>query len=331
MTGLMNTRVTSVCLCTRNPRAELLASCLDGLRRQAMGDRKRELWIIDNGSDPAIPVPTGFPEGWTVQVIREMKEGLMHARLTALAACTGDVLVFVDDDNFLRPDYLVAAERLMEGQRDIGAAGGKLLGRPETEAPGWFGAMAGDLLVRDHGEASMDFVDNTPCGGGLVLRTEAFREIAGLPFLLVGRQGKTLLAGEDTEMCLRMRARGWRLHYSPDLVLDHFLETRRLNLPYLTRMNRGFGMARPILGLYTEPAPAWRRIHYLRRYRGERKRARMLELRGGAVAEESLEGVRLRLDGAFAQGMADGFWRLATGPAVWTEVEREFGHGRTGR
>jgi len=327
----VNQSITSVCLCTRNPRPALLESCLDALRRQETGSRRRELWIIDNGSEPAIPVPTGFPAGWAVRVIREMKEGLMHARLTALAACTGEVLVFVDDDNFLRPGYLLEAERLMEAERDIGAAGGKLLGKPESRPPEWFDAVAGDLLVRDHGGTSMDFVDNTPCGGGLVLRTEAFREIAGLPFLLVGRQGKTLLAGEDTEMCLRLRARGWRLHYSPDLVLDHFLETRRLNLPYLLRMNRGFGMARPILSLYTESAPAWRRVHYLRRCRGERKRARILEGQACAVEEETVEGVGLRLDAAFAQGMADGYWRLAKGPAVWRDVEREFGCGRTGR
>ncbi len=321
----------TLCVCTHSPRLEMLERCLAALGAQVgVSSGMVETLLVDNGSSPALARPTVRVAGDEVRLVREDRLGLMHARLAALNAARAPFLLFVDDDNFLRPNYLTEALDLIARYPRLGAAGGRLVGLPESTPPPWFDTVADDLLTRDHGPDSFEFRSGSPSGGGMLVRREAFLDAARIPFLLVGRRGGRLLAGEDTELCLRIQRLGWEVRYEPGLVLDHFLETRRLNLPYLERMNEGFGIARPYLELYGDGRLPWRRLHSLRRARFERRRARELRSAAAAEAEGALAQVRARLDAAFSEGVAFGLRQLAFGPPVWSRIGRAFGDAASG-
>ncbi len=99
----------SVIICSLNPRSDYLRRVLDSLQGQTLPASKWELLLVDNGSDT--PLADSWDLSWHPhhRHIRETEPGLTAARLRAIKEATGDLLVFVDDDNLLAPDYLATA------------------------------------------------------------------------------------------------------------------------------------------------------------------------------------------------------------------------------
>jgi hypothetical protein len=82
-------------------------------------------------------------------------------------------------------------------------------------------------------------------GAGMVLRAEAWREALHRGGVThdSGRVGATLGGAEDIEICLMIRASGWRIWYEPRLRLRHFLPADRIAWHYLRRLHRGSALA----------------------------------------------------------------------------------------
>jgi glycosyltransferase involved in cell wall biosynthesis len=96
----------SVIVCTHNPRQEYLTRVLAALRVQTLPTAGWELLVIDNASKE--PVAGRFDLSWHPhgRHVREDELGLTPARLRWIAEARAELLVFVDDDNVLDPDYL---------------------------------------------------------------------------------------------------------------------------------------------------------------------------------------------------------------------------------
>ena len=94
----------SVAICTHNPRADYFARTLDGLQTQTLSRNEWELLVVDNASAPALtPDLSWHPKG---RVVREETVELTPARTCAIRSTRSDLIIFVDDDNVLAPDYL---------------------------------------------------------------------------------------------------------------------------------------------------------------------------------------------------------------------------------
>src|SRR5262245_58835294 len=117
----------SVVLCTHNPRQEFLARTLESLQKQDLPQDRWELVIVDNASQ--VGVNTRFDLSWHAhsRVVLEPNLGLTHARLCGIASTDSEILVFVDDDNLLDPNYLTTASRLLSEFPGLGAIGGQCI------------------------------------------------------------------------------------------------------------------------------------------------------------------------------------------------------------
>ena len=268
----------SIVICTHNPRAEYLAETLDSIARQQAlpPGRSLELILIDNAStaplDGQIRLP--FPE--LSRIVREERLGLAHARLRGFHEARGGVIVCVDDDNVLRPDYCRAVLAAFDSDPDLGAAGGKSLPRYEAEPPGWFAATSIDLACRDLGDAPLSakwddpdtakaYPDCAPVGAGMAIRRAAYAEYvaaaqADPTRLALGRKGADLSSGEDNDMILTLLANGWRVAYLPILSLEHLIPARRVSADYLAAYafssNRTWVQVLSLHGLSPWPALA---------------------------------------------------------------------------
>jgi hypothetical protein len=89
-------------------------------------------------------------------------------------------------------------------------------------------------------------------GAGLTFRLSIWKELQRRNFknFTVGREGKSLSAGEDTELCYAIRLLGYSLYYDDDLVLQHYMPSVRMNWRYLEKMSVGFGRANVRLNCY---------------------------------------------------------------------------------
>ncbi len=101
--------------------------------------------LIDNGSDE--PLASRIDLSWHPEGrhIREEELGLTPARLRGIAEAKGDLLVFVDDDNVLRCDYLEVASRISATHPYLGAFGGSIEAEFEVEPDPRFQSLLHEL------------------------------------------------------------------------------------------------------------------------------------------------------------------------------------------
>ncbi len=223
------------------------------IRCQRSIDRQSwELIVVDNAS--AQPVAELVDLSWhpAARVLVEKRLGLTRAQFTGFHAASGEVLLYVDDDNILAPDYLYQVLVVMGQAPKLGAVGGKSLPRYELPPPEWFPALSLDLGCRDLGEAplvaswrgveaaSRSYPKCTPIGAGMAIRRCAFApyvsEAEADPFRAgLGRKGCDLASGEDNDIMMSLLTRGWDVAYFPQLRLEHLIPANRLTRDYLGR------------------------------------------------------------------------------------------------
>src|SRR2546423_13834260 len=95
----------TVIICAHNPRMDYLDRVLNSLRMQTLSKKHWELLLVDNASRERLS--NLWDLNWHPQArhLREAQLGKTPALLTGIREARGDVLVVVDDDNVLAPDY----------------------------------------------------------------------------------------------------------------------------------------------------------------------------------------------------------------------------------
>jgi GT2 family glycosyltransferase len=243
----------SVVICTHNPREQYLQQVLNSLQRQTLPLTDWELLVIDNASH--VPLTSTWDLRWHPQgyIIREEKLGLTAARLCGYQAAKSEVLVFVDDDNVLEPNYLAQVHDILQQHSNVGAIGGKSLPEFEIMPESWMAEFYKVLALRDFGEQPLisqrfnpesptAYPDFAPAGIGLAIRRSAFQSyvetvITNTQRLAFGRTGKQLTSGEDNDIVLTLLEQGWQVGYFPELKITHLIAASRLNKQYLARLN----------------------------------------------------------------------------------------------
>jgi GT2 family glycosyltransferase len=249
----------TVAICTHNPNPEILRRCLAAVRAQRNVPSQTELIIVDNGSRTPVTMSSEFatlPSFTDTRVVREETLGLTHARHRALQEATGEIVVFVDDDNFLAPDYLAVIARFFADHPEAGAVGGRCLGVYENPPPSWIGSVAAYLAISDQGDQAFHMSQPdwwAPVGAGMAVRRQAALQAFNRPMLLTDRLGKSLSSGGDTEICYRICRAGHQLWYVPALTLEHFMPAWRTEPAYLLKLAKGIGRSQAILEIYRLP------------------------------------------------------------------------------
>ncbi len=97
----MSRCVIDICICTHNPRSDILKLSIDSILHQKTIPADISVVLVDNGSVPAISCELLEPldrAGIASRLVRETKLGLSNARLRAISETNGDWLLFVDDE-----------------------------------------------------------------------------------------------------------------------------------------------------------------------------------------------------------------------------------------
>ncbi len=243
----------SLIICTHNPRPEYIDRVLTSLKSQTLSQSQWELILIDNASNKILDSTIDLSWHYNSRHIREEKLGLTNARLRAIKEAKADILVFVDDDNILNPDYLKNTLEILEQHPNLGAIGGKSLPEFEVQPESWFKNIGVPLGLRNLGnevkvaywkdKTSRHYPEFAPIGAGLVIRKSAAaiysEKITNDKVrLALGRTGKQLISGEDNDIVLTLLDASYGVGYFPQLKLTHLIPAKRLTKEYLARLNR---------------------------------------------------------------------------------------------
>jgi glycosyltransferase involved in cell wall biosynthesis len=235
----------SVIICTHNPRPNYLERTVRALREQTVSDDRWELIVVDNGSSRPVADVTDLswhPHG---RHVLEPELGLASARQRGIAVSTGRLLIFVDDDNVLAPDYLSQALRIEADCSFLGAWGsGSIALEFEVEPAGHLQPLLPWLALRDVKlpvwSNVISCTDAAPIGAGLCVRRpigEAYRELCRTSSIQIpGRKGKSLGGHEDVEICYLACKAGLGMGMFPELKILHLIAKERVTDEHFVKL-----------------------------------------------------------------------------------------------
>lgn len=219
----------SVIVCTRNG-SQTLKACLEALGK--LRYPKFEVLLIDDGSTDTVPeIVKSFP---AVRAFRQEPAGLSVARNLGMKEARGSILAYTDDDCVAHPDWLLHLAHAFASGPNVAAAGGPNIPPPPrngTEAVVASAPGAPAHVLLNDVEA-----EHLP-GCNLAIRKTALEGIGGFRAVFT-------TAGDDVDICWRLRAAGGQLKYVPGAMVWHH---RRFSVGAYLRQQRGYGRAEALL------------------------------------------------------------------------------------
>lgn len=278
---MQSSHLLLVAVCTHNPDPDFLAETLQALKGQSLGRDSWDLLLVDNASTTATARESDLSWHPGARLVSEPKPGLTAARCRVIdeaVKVNAKMILFVDDDNILAPDFLERGVALGAKHGRLGCWGGQLIPRFDQEPPEWFEAFKKYLALFDLQEDIISEVfrgnhDILPAGAGMFLRVElATRYVEAITLhplrRLLGVNGKDPMRGEDTDIGLFALAEGWQVARFRDLVLTHITPAMRTKVDYVARVLEGTACSGVLLrSIYGNPLPkreGW--VGRMRRY-----------------------------------------------------------------
>lgn len=224
---------------------ERLRRCL----QSAMAPSRRVVYVDSGSTDGSVAMAEAA--GATVHALdmarpftaaRARNEGVLTLRTLDPAL---EYIQFVDGDCELAPGWIGAATAFLDANPDVAA----VCGRRRERFP-----------ERSVYNQLCDFEWNTPvgearaCGGDVLMRAAALQQVVGYR--------DDLIAGEEPELCVRLRAKGWRIWRLGAEMTLHDAAMTRFRQWWLRCMRGGFAYAE---GVRLHGAPPER--HWVKEWR----------------------------------------------------------------
>lgn len=199
----------SIVVIGRNEGAGL-AKCLDSIK-SVRGAAVRETLYVDSASTDDSP-ELASQSGAVVIVVDPEKPTAAIGRNVGWRRADSDLVLFLDGDTVLHPDFPRAASEALSREPSVAAVWGH---RREIHPEASIFNRVLDLDWVYH-PGFTEF-----CGGDVLMRRKALLEVGGFD--------EGLIAGEEPELCRRMRARGYRILHINHPMTGHDLQITRLS------------------------------------------------------------------------------------------------------
>lgn len=222
----------SVVVCTFN-RAALLAECLQSLVTQSLASSAYEVIVVDNNSSDSTEESLGR---WTgkyafIHHLREIKQGLSHARNLGWRAARGELVAYIDDDAIAASDW---CERIIGSYRAVKpppvAIGGPILPRLPTSPPWWYSEA---LETRSWG-ITAGFLQGVQArfgfsGSNMVFQRRVLSTYGGFNPAF-GMRGEQVGLGEETQFFSRIYDSEPYFWYDPAIRVEHLVSNKQLRI-----------------------------------------------------------------------------------------------------
>ena len=213
----------SVVIIGRN-EGERLRVCLESVRAADWSGVRHDIWYVDSrSSDNSVALAQAA--GAQVMVLEDAAPCAAKARNLGWQAAAGTFILFLDGDTVLAPGFVRAALAALQDARLCAAWGHRRESHPTQSVY---------TRVLD-----LDWVYPTGrslyFGGDVLIRRCALEQVQGFD--------PTLKAGEEPEMCARLRALGWEIEHLDEPMTQHDLAVRSLRAYWLRCYRSGIAYA----------------------------------------------------------------------------------------
>jgi GT2 family glycosyltransferase len=234
---------------------KFISRCLDFIRKNPP-KCSYEIFVVDNNSkDNSVEIiKNHYPEVKLIQ--NSMNLGFSYANNQAIVRSKGRYILVLNPDTIVTRGAFDSMVRFMDAHPETGVGGAKILNfngsiqyscrRFPTLIFVFFGRqsviirflptnrISKKYLMMDEDYSKSMEVDWV-FGACMILRRKALEDVGVFDedyFIFV----------EDTDLCYRMRKKGWKVHFISDAVIFHHLGVTRDHFWKTTLLNHNLGM-----------------------------------------------------------------------------------------
>ncbi len=190
-----------------------------------------ELIVVDNGSTDGTPdwLRQEVAKGHCKAILNHENQGFAHGCNAGAASANGQYILFLNNDMAVKSNWLDPMVTTLENDPEVGIVGAKLLFPDET-----IQHSGVTLVSKPHDPESelfgMHLNYKQPSHTPKANLPKYFQAVTGAA-LLIRRKLHLKLGGfnpqywngnEDVDLCLRVRAEGFKIVYRPESVIYHF-------------------------------------------------------------------------------------------------------------
>lgn len=241
----------SLIIATYN-RADSLLRTLESVVLQTALPELWECIVVNNNStDNTAEVFARFAaenQGFDLKMVTETKQGLSNARNAGITASKGEYVAIVDDDETLESSYIESYIEFFDSFPTAMAAGGAVRAEYESHRPRWMSHFTERMIANP---IDLDVVvtlfpnNRVPAGGNMAFRREVFTRV-GLFNPRLGRNGQSLIGGEENDLFARLRAAGELLYFVPNAAIYHHIPDAKLTDEYFDRLSYNVGKSKAL-------------------------------------------------------------------------------------
>jgi glycosyltransferase involved in cell wall biosynthesis len=246
----MSATLTSLVIATYR-RPDMLRDTLISLEKLIVPDGAAvEIVVIDNDPEgsarAAVEELLARPLRFPTRYVHEQRKGLSWARNRGIEESRGDIIAFLDDDLYVAENWLSAMLACF-ARTNAAVVGGRTVLHWEGEPEKVIRLCMDEIGDLDMGEQDHEIRGRElPGGGNSAFRRSVFSD--GRRFATdLGRVGKVLLSGEDSEMFERIRRDRLPIWYCAGALVHHRTGGERLTEAYMVRQRYWFGVSHAII------------------------------------------------------------------------------------
>lgn len=225
--------------------ADTLTRTLESLCRIETGGLDWRVIAVDNASTDATPrVLRAFRDRLPLTIIEESQRGKNYAMNRGIAEVTGDIVLCIDDDVVLSPDWLLAVKNAFDAHPDIGIVCGPVEPLWPHAVPSWLLEVIPPVpsyCITPAGTPDGPCSPRLVYGANMSFRMSIFR--SGYRWNpAVGSNGTRFYAmGSDTEFTLRVHAAGHKVRFCNAASVQHIIAPVQLTRNWLWSRAVTFG------------------------------------------------------------------------------------------
>jgi len=201
-----------------------------------------EVIVINNNSpdDTGEVVKSALPSfGGKLRYFFEENQGISYARNRGIKEASGEFVAFIDDDVIVEKDWLTEIVKNLQALK-ADCIAGKIIPKWEIPKPRWITENLGKALgLLNYGDKPFQIasLEQEIVTANFIAKRSIFEDKKYLFKTYLGDKGKRIIKGEDTELFFNLMKGGYKIWYSPSVLVRHDIPKERMTMAYFLKWN----------------------------------------------------------------------------------------------